>query len=87
MAIRAWALRDPLVRSFQQRIDYQRVEFLNEMFSHITDDIKKTETISLIRYCFYIGAQQIIPSMEIGKYKEILNILMTMFNNYTKQKK
>jgi len=42
MAIRAWALRDPLVRSFQQRIDYQRVEFLNEMFSHITDDIKKT---------------------------------------------
>lgn len=82
VAIRAWALRDPLARSFQERIDTQRVGFLKEMFTHITDDTEKTEIMSLIRYCFYIGSQQIIPPIDKDTYKILLDTLTDVFEVY-----
>jgi len=82
VAIRAWALRDPLVRKFQERIDHQRLGFLHEIFSLITDDPKQVEMISLIRYCFYIGSQQIIPGIDEVSYNKKLDALTQMFETY-----
>lgn len=82
VAIRAWALRDPLARSFQERIDKQRLNFLNRMFSLKTGDLQQALTISTIRYCFYIGSHQIIPAMNDTTYRQILTVLMDMFERY-----
>ncbi|MCD4721482.1 MAG: TetR/AcrR family transcriptional regulator [Desulfobacula sp.] len=82
VAIRAWALRDPLVRIFQKRIDNQRMGFLQAMFSLMTDDHEQVEMISLIRYCFYIGSHQIIPAIDEQTYKKKLDALMGMFETY-----
>jgi len=82
VAIRAWALRDPLARTFQERIDNQRMGFLRSMFSLMTDDPEQVEMISLIRYCFYIGSHQIIPAINEQAYKKKLNALMEMFETY-----
>lgn len=82
VAIRAWALRDPLARTFQERIDNQRMGFLRALFSLITDDPKQVEMISLIRYCFYIGSHQIIPAIDEQAYKKLLGPLMEMFDTY-----
>jgi len=82
VAIRAWALRDPLARTFQERIDNQRMGFLRAMFSLMTDDPKQVEMISLIRYCFYIGSHQIIPAINEQTYIKKLNALMEMFETY-----
>jgi AcrR family transcriptional regulator len=82
VAIRSWALRDPMARAYQERIDQQRVGLLRSMFSLMTDDPKQVEMISLIRYCFYIGSHQIIPAIEEKSYKKKLDALMEMFETY-----
>lgn len=81
VAIRAWALRDPLAREFQERIDTRRVDFLRSLFSLMTEDKDKVELFSLIRYCFYIGSHQIIPAMDEKSYKQHLTALMEMFKH------
>ncbi|MBA3012453.1 MAG: TetR/AcrR family transcriptional regulator [Proteobacteria bacterium] len=87
VAIRAWALRDPLARKFQERIDTRRVDFLKNMFSLMTQDRDQVEFFSLIRYCFYIGSHQIIPTMNEHHYKQNLTALMKMFEHYIHPKK
>ncbi|MBU1581819.1 MAG: TetR/AcrR family transcriptional regulator [Proteobacteria bacterium] len=87
VAVRALALRDPLARSFQQRIDSQRIGFLRAMFSLMTDDPEQVEMISLIRYCFYIGSHQIIPAIDEQTYKKKLDALMEMFETYVELNK
>ncbi len=82
VAVRAWALQDPLAREFQERIDTQRVNFLRNMFSLMTEDKTRAELFSLIRYCFYIGSHQIIPAMDEKIYKQHLTALMEMFDHY-----
>ena len=82
VAIRAWALRDPQARAFQERIDKQRFDFLRQMFSLKTGDPDQAQTISFIRYCFYIGSQQLIPALDDRTYREILGVLMEMFEQY-----
>lgn len=81
VAIRAWALRDPLAQQFQERIDTRRVDFLRSLFSLMTPDKDKVELFSMIRYCFYIGSHQIIPAMDENSYKQHLTALMEMFKN------
>ncbi|MBU0973311.1 MAG: TetR/AcrR family transcriptional regulator [Proteobacteria bacterium] len=81
VAVRAWALRDPLARKFQERIDTRRVDFLKTMFSLMTRDPDQVEFFSLIRYCFYIGSHQIIPTMDEDRYKQNLTALMKMFEH------
>lgn len=82
VAIRAWALRDPLARTFQERIDRQRIGFLRGMFSLMTDDPAQVEMTSLIRYCLYIGSHQLIPPMDDTTYRNNLDALMEMFETY-----
>ncbi|MCP3942970.1 MAG: TetR/AcrR family transcriptional regulator [Desulfobacteraceae bacterium] len=84
VAIRAWALRDPLARKFQERIDTRRVDFLKNMFSLMTQNKGQVELFSMIRYCFYIGSHQIIPAMDEKIYKQHLAALMEMFELYRK---
>jgi hypothetical protein len=43
--------------------------------------------ISLIRYCFYIGSHQLIPSIDEKIYKEKIAALMEMFETYVELNK
>lgn len=85
VAIRAWALRDPLARAFQERVDQIRLTFLNNLFSLLTDDPEKIQLIALIRYCFYIGSHQIIPGTDKETYKNSLEMLIDMIETYVEQ--
>ncbi len=85
VAIRAWALRDPLAREFQERIDTHRMAFLKEMFALITDAPDAADLFAMIRYCFYIGSHQIIPAMDEKTYQDRLNALTRMFALYSQQ--
>ncbi len=86
VAIRAWALRDPLARQFQERIDSHRVDFLKEMFALMPGVATDAANLfAIIRYCFYIGSHQIIPGMDETTYKNRLAALMDMFELYKQQ--
>lgn len=71
VAIRAWALRDPLVREYQQRVDHLRIDYLRELFGMLTGEKDNADHMALIRYCMYVGSQQVIPRVG-GDTLEIL---------------
>lgn len=75
VAIRSWALRDELARSFQERVDKQRMEYINELYQMIIQDKKKAKDLTMIRYAFFIGAQQIIPSIQGKELTRLFNAL------------
>lgn len=83
VAIRAWALRDEMVREFQERVDKLRISYLKELYQLFADDSKVAEELALIRYAFTVGAQQIIPNIK----GEILSDLFFKLHEYFKQKK
>lgn len=86
VAVRAWALRDPLAREYQERIDRHRTLFLEEMFRLMTRDKNQAALFAMIRYCFYIGSHQIIPAMDSALYKTRLGELTRMFALYAETK-
>jgi AcrR family transcriptional regulator len=75
VAIRAWAQQDPLAMSYQERVDRQRVEYLCELFRLVIDDEELVEAMALIRYSFYIGAQQIRPALSREQHIRLLHLL------------
>ena len=82
VAIRAWALRDPQVKSFQERVDTLRKKYLQHLFGLLTDNKKASESMALMRYCIYIGAQQIIPRVPVKTLKHLLKKLNDMFEQH-----
>lgn len=64
VAIRAWALQDTLVRNHQQRIDQQRLAYLEELaYAQIGDRLHATQMARLF-YSIYVGSQHIIPPIQ-----------------------
>jgi AcrR family transcriptional regulator len=77
VAIRAWAQQDSLAMSYQERVDRQRVDYLCELFRLVVDE-ELAEAMALIRYSFYIGAQQIRPALSLEQYTRLLHLLQEM---------
>ena len=78
VAIRAWALRDPLARTYQERVDQHRIQFLKELYLLNTDE-SGAEKMALIRYSFIVGAQQIIPNIKGEIFNQLFNSLHDAF--------
>ena len=64
VALRAWALQDDQVRVHQQRIDQQRLAYLEALVKASTDDPLYARQLARAFYCLYVGSQHIIPSIE-----------------------
>lgn len=62
-AIRAWALRDPLARTYQARIDATRRDYCCTLVAPFCSDAETAETLGVLAYTLYIGAQQIVPPL------------------------
>lgn len=64
VAMRAWALQDEQVRAHQQRVDQQRLAYLEEVVKASTDDPLSARQQARAFYCLYVGSQHIIPPMQ-----------------------
>ncbi len=71
VAIRSWSLQDESVRSYQYRIDKQRMAYLRSICIALLDDEKEGVIMAEMLHTIYIGCQQIIPPIE-GQAQEIL---------------
>lgn len=74
VAMRAWALYDPLARRFQERIDSRRVEALEELYSRFYPE-DEARVRALLICCVFIGSRQIIPPLdriELDRLYEII---------------
>ena len=75
VAIRAWALRDPMVMEFQRRVDEERLSYLEELFRQAAGDPRQACDMALIRYAFSVGAQQLQPELEPEHYARLFKLL------------
>ncbi len=64
VALRAWALQDGLVRDHQQRIDQQRLAYLEKLVYANTADRPYAQLLARVFYCIYVGSQHIIPPIQ-----------------------
>ena len=64
VVLRAWALQDDQVRVHQQRIDQQRLAYLEAVVFAIRADHTYAKLFARILYSMYVGSQHIIPSIE-----------------------
>jgi len=75
VAIRAWALVNPVVKNFQQRVDEQRLAYLIELTSQIPGGKGEAKLLAQALFAIYVGAQQIIPPIEQTELKAIYNYI------------
>ena len=64
VALRAWALQDDQVRVHQQRIDQQRLAYLEALIKASTEDPVYARQQARAFYCLYVGSQHIIPPLQ-----------------------
>jgi AcrR family transcriptional regulator len=64
VALRAWALQDERVRVHQQRIDQQRLAYLEALAYAHTADRLSARQLARVFYSIYVGSQHIIPPIE-----------------------
>ncbi len=64
VALRAWALQDEKVRVHQQRIDQQRLAYLEALVYATKADRLYARQVARVFYSLYVGSQHIIPPIQ-----------------------
>ncbi len=64
VAIRAWALRDPQARSYQERVDQQRLAYCIHLSEGTTKNKSDAKMLGELFFTVFIGAQQTIPAIQ-----------------------
>lgn len=75
VAIRAWALHDPVAREVQERVDRRRLTYLEELFRLLTDDRQLAADLAQVRYAFTVGAEQLQPTIAPARYGRLFDAL------------
>ncbi|MCC3374369.1 TetR/AcrR family transcriptional regulator [Cohnella sp. REN36] len=79
VAIRAWALLDPFVASYQLRIDEKRLEYLEEILWQHCQNRERSRDMARLFYSLHVGGQHLFPPVQgqdLEKlYREIQKLL------------
>jgi AcrR family transcriptional regulator len=78
VAMRAWAFSDPDVRAVQQRVDTQRIESLQRIWSRILDDPAEVQTAALLPYLVGIGASLVQPPTPPDQLRSVYELLLDL---------
>ncbi|NPU85221.1 MAG: TetR/AcrR family transcriptional regulator [Syntrophaceae bacterium] len=72
LAMRAWALYDPKVRTFQDRLDRRRLEYAKALYVESGMSADKAQQLSRRDYSFFIGLQQLKHHYDEKEFRSIL---------------
>lgn len=64
VSVRAWALQDRFVQSYQQRIDQRRLAYLADLAFQICHDRERAHRLSQLFYSIFVGSQHILPPVQ-----------------------
>ncbi len=82
-AIRAWAQRDPLAATYQARVDARRRDYCRELAAPFCADAETAETIGVMAYTIYVGAQQMVPPLSADMLRRIdAHLFAALFNDH-----
>ena len=84
VAVRAWALRDPLAREYQERIDRIRMDYLRALHHKMLGDKDLAVLFSRLEYAIFIGSRQIMPRPDKARINEIIDLWTAMLAHYRK---
>lgn len=77
LAIRAWALYDPMVKDFQDRLDRQRLKHLKKLYMASGMKADKARTQSYRNYSLFIGLQQLKQHHTKNEFRKLLKDIFT----------
>lgn len=63
--IRAWALKEPVIKEYLAKIDGKRQQYLADCYSDMGVEEGMAKDIALIAYSNFLGMQQIYPTPSI----------------------
>lgn len=75
LAIRAWALYEPIAKEFQDRIDQKRLNHLKSIYLSSNVDESQAQTMALKNYSIYIGLQQLKHIYGTDNFKKLLKAI------------
>lgn len=84
VAVRAWALRDPLAREYQERVDLARMEYLKKLYGEMLGDAHKATLFSQLEYATFVGSRQIMPRPDKERVSQMIELWTEMFTQYLK---
>lgn len=79
-SIRAWAQTDTAARSVVERVDKQRLEFLNTLLRDIYADPSNATTMARLFYSVLLGAPQMLPLVSHDEFADMYDLLMRLHN-------
>ncbi len=82
VAVRAWALRDPLAREHQEHVDLARMEYLNKLYLGMVEDAELAALLTQLGYAIFVGSRQIMPRPDKARIGELIGLWTTMFKQY-----
>lgn len=82
-ALRAWALQDAEVAQYQQRIDEQRMAYVETLCRDLLQDAARAAIMARILYTTFIGGQQILPPLTRAQYLEIYQEMKHLYGIQT----
>src|ERR687898_1780994 len=86
VAMRAWAFSDAEVRAVQERVDRQRLDSLQRIWSRILDDPAAAHTAALLPYLVSIGASLIQPPTPPDQLRRVYELLLGLVPEENQQK-
>jgi len=84
VAVRAWALRDPLARKYQERVDKTRMAYLHKLYSEMVGDDHLATLLTQLEYATFVGSRQIMPRPNKKRIDELLTLWTTMLKTHLK---
>lgn len=80
VTVRAWALHDPLVRRYQEKIDAQRLQYTQELLYALLQDENSAHQLALMFLTLYVGSQQIQPPLPEKTVQKLLYELIKIYH-------
>lgn len=79
VAIRAWALQDDEVQAVQQRVDQQRVDYVQKLYMELGESPERALHLAQILYTVLIGCQQIQPHIDEAGMTALFNEFQRLY--------
>ena len=80
LVIRAWALYDPTVKTYQDRMDQRRLEYVKNL--HVSSGLKadQAEILSYRDHALFLGLQQLRHLLSDAKLRRVLRGIYSQEN-------
>lgn len=79
IALRTWALQDEQLQGFQQRVDQQRLQYLQAVLEQIVSNPARALSLAQLLMTVYIGSQQIRPPLQKGELEQLYSEIKQLY--------